>query len=115
MSQPRNVVPCGTCHLCCRLMTPVRPEMGDDPSQYITATCFTPGKAPYMILDRQANGDCIYLSESGCTIWERAPHACKQFDCRLIFKNSDRIGRKLAIKNNDMPKAIFDRGRELLK
>ena len=96
-------------------MTPVRPEMGDDPSSYQTATCFTPGKAPYLILDRHANGDCVYLGPLGCKIWERAPYACKQFDCRAIFKNSDRIGRKIAVKRGDMPKEIFDRGRELLK
>jgi len=111
----RNVVPCGSCHLCCRMMTPVRPEMGDDPSSYQTAMCFTPGKAPYLILDRHPNGDCVYLGQFGCTIWERAPYECRQFDCRAIFKNSDRIGRKLAVKRGDMSKEIFDRGRELLK
>jgi hypothetical protein len=95
-------------------MTPILPEKGDDPSQYQTATCYTPGKAPYMILDRHDNGDCIYLGELGCKIWDRAPWTCKNFDCRDVFKNSDRIGRKIAIKRGDMSKEIFDRGRELL-
>jgi len=96
-------------------MTPIRPEMGDNPSSYQTAMCFTPGKTPYLILDRHANGDCVYLGQVGCTIWERAPYECRKFDCRMVYKNSDRVGRKLAIKNGHMSKEIFDRGRELLK
>jgi hypothetical protein len=96
-------------------MTPIQPEKGDNPFEYQTAMCLTPGKKPYMILDRQNNGDCVYLGAHGCMIWERAPFACREFDCRNTFKNSDRAGRKLAIKHGDMSKEIFDRGRELLK
>ena len=114
MSMSRNIVPCEDCHLCCRLMTPIRPEHGDDAAQYQTAVCLTPGKAPYVILDRKNNGDCIYLGAHGCTIWDRAPHVCREFDCRNTYKNSDRAGRRLAIKRGDMSKEIFDRGRELL-
>lgn len=110
----RNVVPCGTCHLCCRMMTPLHPDRGDDVGTYQTATCITPGKAPYLILDRRDNGDCIYLDEHGCTIWDRAPWVCRTFDCRALFKASDRAGRRLAIKRGDMSKEIFDRGKELL-
>jgi len=95
-------------------MTPILPEKGDNAFDYQTAMCYTPGKTPYLILDRKDNGDCIYLGPDGCTIHGRAPWVCRDFDCRNTFKNSDRIGRKLAIKNGDMPKAIFDRGRELL-
>lgn len=116
MASERNVVPCGTCRLCCRLMTPLLPEKGDDPSQYQTALWFKDGlgKPPTLILDRLPNGDCVYLGEGGCTIHDRAPWTCRDFDCREVFKNSDRPGRKLAIKNGDMTKEIFARGRELL-
>lgn len=95
-------------------MTPVQPDKGDDPSKYQTAVCYTPGKAPYLIIDRHANGDCVYLGAHGCTIWDRAPVVCREFDCRASFKNSDRAGRRLAIKRGDMSKEIFERGRELL-
>lgn len=111
----RNVVPCGDCHLCCRMMTPLRPEFGDDPASYQTATLLQHGKPPQTILDRLPNGDCVYLGERGCTIHDRAPYECRKFDCRAIFRNSDRPGRKLAVKNNVMPKAIFDRGRALIE
>ena len=97
-------------------MTPLQPDKGDDPSQYQTAMCHPgQGRAPYMILDRHANGDCVYLGAHGCTIWDRAPVVCREFDCRNTYKNSDRAGRRLAVKRGAMSKAIFDRGRELLK
>jgi hypothetical protein len=113
----RNVVPCGSCKLCCRMMTVLRPEMGDDVSQYITAQWYRDGldKEPITILDRLPNGDCCYLDQHGCTIHDRAPYECRQYDCREMFRNSDRAGRKQAVKNGLVPKGIFERGRELIE
>lgn len=111
----RVEVPCGDCRLCCRLMTPILPEKGDNPAHYQTAICLTPGKPPYLILDRNPNGDCVYLGQDGCTIHDRAPWTCRTFDCRQLFLNSDRAGRRLAVKRGEVDKRIFDRGRELLK
>lgn len=108
-------VPCGSCSLCCKMMTPLRPEMGDDVSSYQTATCYHPGKPPMLILDRLPNGDCFYLGAGGCTIHDRAPYECRKYDCRQMFLNSDRPGRKLAVKEGRVPKGIFERGRELLE
>jgi Fe-S-cluster containining protein len=96
------------------MMTPILPERGDNPAEYDTATCYTPGKKPYMILNRKDNGECIYLGADGCTIHDRAPWVCRTFDCRELYKASDRVGRRIAIKRGDMTKEIFDRGRELL-
>jgi Fe-S-cluster containining protein len=67
-----------------------------------------------MILNRKDNGECIYLGADGCTIHDRAPWVCRTFDCRELYKASDRVGRRIAIKRGDMTKEIFDRGRELL-
>jgi len=110
----RNVVPCGGCHLCCRMMTPIHVERGDDPTQYDIAVCYSPNKPPYLILNRKNNGDCIYLDENGCTIHDRAPWTCRTFDCRELFKASDRAGRRIAIKRGEVDARIFARGRELL-
>ena len=65
-------------------------------------------------LRRMPNGDCVYLGERGCTIHGRAPHVCQRFDCRELFKKSDRAGRREAVKSGKLPKALFDRGREML-
>lgn len=108
-------VPCGACHLCCRMMTPLHPERGDDVTSYQTATLLAPGKPPMLILDRLPNGDCFYLASDGCTIHDRAPAACKKYDCRQMFRDSDRSGRKLAVKEGRVPKGIFERGRELIE
>ena len=107
-------VPCGDCHLCCKMMTPLRP---DEAGSYQTAQWFRDGlnKPPVVILDRLPNGDCFYLGPDGCTIHERAPSACRDYDCRQMFKDSDRPGRKLAIKQGRVAKEIFDRGRELIE
>jgi Fe-S-cluster containining protein len=94
------------------MMTPILPD--DDAASYQTAMCYSPGKAPYLILDRRANGDCVYLGEAGCTIHGRAPRACQDYDCRKLFLNSDRAGRRLAIKRGEVDARIFKRGRELL-
>jgi len=95
----------------------LRPEKGDDVASYVTAQWYRDGihKPPVTILDRQDNGDCHYLGHDGCLIHERAPYECRQFDCRAIFRNSDRPGRKLAVKNGIMPREIFERGRQLLE
>jgi hypothetical protein len=99
------------------MMTILRPDKGDDASQYNVAQWYRDGvdKPPVIILDREPNGDCSYLKGNRCSIWDRAPYECRQYDCRAMFKNSDRPGRKLAVKNGVVPKAIFDRGRELLQ
>lgn len=33
-------------------------------------------------LAQKANGDCLYLCESGCSIYESRPEPCRRFDCR---------------------------------
>ena len=112
----RAVVPCGGCRLCCKMFTILRPDKGDDPAQYTTAKWYRDGldKPPVIILDRLPNGDCSYLGEQGCTIHARAPYECRMYDCRAMCINSDRAGRKLAVKNGVVPKGIFERGRELI-
>jgi len=99
------------------MMTPLLPEKGDDIASYQTAQWYRDGlnKPPVLILDRLPNGDCFYLGENGCTIHGRAPWTCRDYDCRAIFRNSDRQGRKLAVKQGRIPKEILDRGRELIE
>lgn len=79
----RNVVPCEGCTACCKRERIILvPEHGDDPFAYfVTPTRRGDGEIQYM-LRHKPNGDCVYLGANGCSIHDRAPWACRQFDCR---------------------------------
>jgi len=34
-------------------------------------------------LPKRPDGACIYLGDTGCTIYEKRPQACRAFDCRV--------------------------------
>jgi hypothetical protein len=112
----RSDVPCGKCQLCCKtLIVPLSLEEVDS-GQYLWAWITTrEGKRLGHALRRKPNGDCVYLGENGCTIHGHAPHVCQRFDCRELFLKSDRAGRRQAVKSGKLPKALFDKGREMLE
>ena len=77
-----NLLPCNGCTVCCQGdAIYMHPECGDDPSEYQTVEYN--GRT---ILDHKPNRDCIYLERGkGCTIWERRPAICREYDCRSIL------------------------------
>lgn len=115
----RAIVPCAGCHACCkRERVILYPEYGDDITSYHTEPApadkvgsMIYGADRYMLLHKD-NMDCIYLGENGCTIWERAPAMCKEFDCRKTFRMFSRAERRQFRKvlDNDVMRA----GRERL-
>ncbi len=116
-SSDRAIVPCGSCRLCCKLHTPLLPEevdRYDSAKWYDGATGAFKGYILWRVPDGPNKGDCIYLTEAGCSIWKRAPHTCRTFDCRELSKlpSARRMER---IDSGEMPKDIFMRGRELLE
>jgi hypothetical protein len=105
-------VPCNGCTLCCRTL--IVPLADEEYEQYQWAWVRTrAGEILGRALQRKPNGDCVYLGDRGCTIHDRAPHVCKRFDCRELFLKSDRVGRRRAIKSGKLPKALFEKGREM--
>jgi Fe-S-cluster containining protein len=112
----RADVPCGSCRLCCQTL--IVPLALEEYHQYEGNWAWVTkpnGERLGRALKRLPNGDCVYLGEKGCTIHGRAPHVCQRFDCRELFTKSDRAGRREAVKSGKLPKALFDRGRELLE
>jgi Putative zinc- or iron-chelating domain len=110
----RADVNCNGCTLCCRCL--IVPLAAEEYAEYLWAWVTTrDGKRLGRALQRKPNGDCVYLGEHGCTIWATAPHVCQRFSCADLFSKSDRAGRREAIASGKLPKALFDRGRELLK
>lgn len=107
-------VPCGKCTLCCRvLIVPVTEEEYEnyDWAWIVDRDGVKHGRA----LKRRPNGECVYLSEHGCSIHGHAPHVCQRFDCRELFLKSDRKGRRKTVSTGQLPRSLFDRGREMLK
>lgn len=113
MGGERSVVPCDGCTACCkRECVVLYPEHGDDPSQYETvpATLNTGLMALIgtrrVMLQHKENGECIYLGEAGCTIWDKAPSLCKVFDCRKWFLKFTRAERRKLLAQGNLDKAV---------
>lgn len=80
----RTAVPCNGCTACCRGELVVLDPDVDDMNGYLVDAA-TIGGVDAKVLKRKPNGDCVYLGDGGCTIWNRAPAMCRVFDCRLFF------------------------------
>jgi Fe-S-cluster containining protein len=37
----------------------------------------------YWCIKKRADGACAHLGESGCTVYDHRPRACRQYDCRV--------------------------------
>lgn len=117
MSEDRSVVPCNGCTACCkRERIVLYPEHGDDPSQYLTVPATLNDSLRGVIgdgrvmLQHKPNGECIYLGESGCTIWDRAPNICKVFDCRKWFLKFTRAERRKLLATGHLDKEVTKAG-----
>lgn len=72
-------VPCDGCTACCKSdRVCLGPK--DDPTAYLWHE-----EDGYAVLDRKDNGDCTYLTDTGCGIRGHAPDICKRMDCRVLF------------------------------
>lgn len=113
----RSAVPCAGCTACCKNeLLMLHPEMGDKPEAYETQDVTNPltGK-PGIALKQKRNGDCTYLGDDGCTIHDRAPAICREFDCRQFFLNmGDRATRRKLLSQGLLTKEVMDAGRKRL-
>lgn len=110
-------VPCNGCTACCKNeLLFLHPEMGDKEDSYETQPAFNPvtGKRG-VALKQKPNGDCIYLGNTGCTIHDRAPAICKEFDCRRFFlRLGSRVERRKLLKTGLVTKDVYNAGRTRL-
>jgi hypothetical protein len=75
-------VPCNGCRLCC-INDLVRILPHEDASQWRTQP--HPLRKYALMLAHKADGTCVYLGESGCTIHDQPrPQQCVDMDCRNI-------------------------------
>jgi len=113
----RSYVPCNGCGLCCKndaIM--LHPECGDKPETYQTVPFVNPLTGePGLMLAKAPNGECIYLGASGCTIHDRAPTICREFDCGKMFKLYTLKQRQQLVASGMFGKDVLDRGRQITR
>ena len=111
MSGPIANVPCNGCTACCRNQVVVLfPEHGDDLT--ILSRHIDLGGA--VILMDAENGDCIYLENGKCSVYEHRPAMCRAFDCRDMFRSLSRAQRRRMVRDGTGSEEIFDAGRARL-
>jgi Fe-S-cluster containining protein len=70
---------------------------------------------PVFLLATEANGQCVYLGTSGCTIYDRRPLLCRSFDCRKHYLILPRRDRDNLVRLELSSRAVFNAGRARLK
>jgi Fe-S-cluster containining protein len=77
-------VPCGSCTACCthlHLHAEIQPEeLSAFPEAVKNDTIAHGWRLP-----KKDNGECVHLVGGQCSIYERRPRACRDFDCRAYF------------------------------
>jgi Fe-S-cluster containining protein len=110
-------VPCNGCTECCKSNQGLFLQPGhDDIESYrhrIVADRAT-GQSIHM-LDTDAEGSCVYLGASGCTIYDRRPLLCRTFDCRKHYLILPRQDRDNLVRLGLSSRAVFNAGRARLK
>ena len=111
-------VPCGTCQHCCKHeWIIIDPAKGDVLELYDTTEIVNPiNGQPAHALKHKDNGDCIYLSETGCTIHGRHTAICRAFDCRRFYLNMQslpRAERRRQLKTIHRFQESFDIGKRM--
>ena len=111
-------VPCNGCIECCKSGQGLflHPEQGDVVESYRhqVVTDRATGR-PVFLLATEANGHCVYLGPSGCTIYDRRPLLCRSFDCRKHYLMLPRQDRDNLVKLGMSSRAVFNAGRARLK
>lgn len=106
-------VPCNGCTACCRNeFKLLLPEQGDRVETYEHVYIDTANIGRRPMLANKPNGECVYLTETGCSIHDRAPRICRSFDCRKFFRHFSRTERRQMVKNGTAKPAVLDAGRE---
>ncbi len=101
------VVECGSCRLCCKQTHVPLVDGEDDPREFKTEV------SPHglVVLAHKSNGDCVYLTESGCSIHDRAPVVCRRFSCATHYKGLTLSQQREAVLAGLTSKEILREGR----
>lgn len=99
-------VPCNGCTLCCQsgavILMPG--EEGYETEQFADGV---------KMLAHKPDGSCVYLTESGCGIYERRPSVCRLYDCRKMFMEFTKAKRQSYIDAGLCSEEEFEKGKSL--
>jgi len=90
----------------------------DDLASYDHVILQTTKGAIPVLRRKKPSGECVYLGEHGCTIHDRAPRMCREYDCRIVYAKDmqrPRAERRRMLKEGSIDRALFERGRELIE
>jgi len=87
-------VPCGDCNACCYEMSVFLEP--DEVEQYRSVPEVGEGGAePRPRLERNEDESCVYLDDEGaCSIYDKRPRLCRNFDCRPLAFCGIRVEHK---------------------
>jgi Fe-S-cluster containining protein len=125
-NSPASTLKCNGCTACCRgfQVIMLHPNEGDVPENYdpiklqqhptLNGAPWPDGLLPdewkeKLILKHKENGDCIYLEENGCTIYDKRPVICRSFDCRINYMRWTKARRNSSNQNLEVWKAAKSR------
>jgi hypothetical protein len=89
--------------------------LGDDASSYHVQTLPDASGNPLYLLATTREGACVYLGDSGCTIYARRPALCRSFDCRKHYLTLPREDRDNLVRLELSSRAVFNAGRKRLR
>jgi hypothetical protein len=108
-------VPCYGCTACCKNERIIlAPENGDDLDAYEKVLTRQGDGEPRWMLKHKPGGDCVYLGAEGCTIHDRAPYVCRQFDCRRWLLDFPIVAKR-GLPPDDLDGNVFRAAWRLLK
>lgn len=100
-------VPCGTCRACCKRD---RVILRDDEADRFAWH----DEGGQKVLDRNPDGSCIYLRESGCAVHDAPPDICRRFDCRILFLTTPKEVRRRRVQENPTLREVYEAGKRRL-
>lgn len=113
-------VPCGSCTLCCESeLIVLHPDKGDRPQDFETVLINHPLKGG-LVFAIKPNDDgstrCRYLGPTGCTVYDKRPVLCREFDCRRLVEMESRIRQMIGPKaDEEGVMKLIRRGKELIE
>lgn len=111
-------VPCNGCTECCKThqLLVLQPQQGDDVQSYRFQILEDRNSTkPVFVLASDEKGRCVYLGDSGCTIYARRPFLCRSFDCRKHYLILPRQDRDNLVRHGLSSRAVFNAGRKRIQ